>query len=50
MLSAQAHYDWGLRTIKSVLLRVAGMLKRNEPGLEEEPIIMRATLTRPRSP
>ena len=41
LLSPQAHYDWGLRAVKSVL-RVAGSLKRAEPDLEEEAILMRA--------
>lgn len=41
LLSKQAHYDWGLRAVKSVL-RVAGMLKRADPGLEEDAILMRA--------
>jgi dynein heavy chain len=41
LLSPQAHYDWGLRAIKSVL-RVAGALKRSDPGIEEEGILMRA--------
>ncbi|RYH32012.1 hypothetical protein EON65_01475, partial [archaeon] len=41
LLSKQHHYDWGLRAIKSVL-RVAGMLKRADPDIEEEAILMRA--------
>ena len=41
LLSKQHHYDWGLRAIKSVL-RVAGILKRADPGFEEEAILMRA--------
>jgi dynein heavy chain len=41
LLSKQHHYDWGLRAIKSVL-RVAGVLKRADPGFEEESILMRA--------
>eukprot|EP00494_Astrolonche_serrata_P032313 UN32582 len=41
LLSQQIHYDWGLRATKAVL-RVAGGLKRLEPGVEEEKILMRA--------
>ncbi|GBG27447.1 Dynein heavy chain 17, axonemal [Hondaea fermentalgiana] len=41
LLSPQAHYDWGLRAVKSVL-RVAGVLKRSNPGMEEEAVLMRA--------
>ena len=41
LLSKQAHYDWGLRAVKSVL-RVAGKMKRAEPDLEEAQILMRA--------
>ena len=41
LLSPQAHYDWGLRSVKSVL-RVAGSLKRAEPHIDEEAILMRA--------
>jgi len=41
LLSKQFHYDWGLRAVKSVL-RVAGMLKRGEPELDEAQILMRA--------
>ena len=39
LLSKQAHYDWGLRAVKSVL-RVAGKLKRAEPKVNEEAILM----------
>ena len=38
LLSKQAHYDWGLRAVKSVLV-VTGQLKRVEPVLEEEALI-----------
>ena len=38
---AQAHYDWGLRAIKSVLV-VAGAFKRAEPTLPEQALLMRA--------
>ena len=41
LLSKQAHYDWGLRAVKSVLV-VAGMLKRAEPDLQENALLMRA--------
>lgn len=41
LLSKQDHYDWGLRAIKSVLV-VAGSLRRGEPHIEEEKILMRA--------
>ncbi|KAI9221923.1 dynein heavy chain and region D6 of dynein motor-domain-containing protein [Blastocladiella britannica] len=41
LLSKQDHYDWGLRAIKSVLV-VAGSLKRAEPTLPEEHVLMRA--------
>jgi len=41
LLSAQKHYDWGLRAIKSVLV-VAGAFKRSEPEVPEPAILMRA--------
>ena len=41
LLSAQLHYDWGLRAIKSVLV-VAGGFKRAEPKLSEDALLMRA--------
>jgi dynein heavy chain len=41
LLSKQDHYDWGLRAIKSVLV-IAGSLKRAEPEVSEEKILMRA--------
>jgi dynein heavy chain len=34
LLSKAAHYDWGLRAIKSVLV-VAGVMKRSEPTISE---------------
>jgi len=41
LLSKAAHYDWGLRAIKSVLC-VAGAFKRAEPNLPEADLLMRA--------
>ena len=40
-LSVQAHYDFGLRALKSVLM-MAGQLKRECPHLSEEKVLMRA--------
>ncbi|XP_055341295.1 LOW QUALITY PROTEIN: dynein beta chain, ciliary-like [Paramacrobiotus metropolitanus] len=41
LLSKQAHYDWGLRAIKSVLV-VAGVLKRADKDRSEDQVLMRA--------
>ena len=41
LLSKAAHYDWGLRAVKSVL-RQAGKLKRAEPNILEDIILKRA--------
>ena len=41
LLSKSKHYDWGLRAVKSVL-RMAGKLKRADPQIAEDPILMRA--------
>lgn len=41
LLSKQRHYDWGLRAVKSVL-RQAGKLKRSDPDIPEDPLLMRA--------
>jgi dynein heavy chain len=41
LLSKAAHYDWGLRAIKSVLV-VAGGMKRAEPSLLEQAVLLRA--------
>lgn len=41
LLSKQPHYDWGLRAVKSVL-RVAGGMKRANPTMSEDQVLMRA--------
>ena len=41
LLSPQAHYDWGLRAVKSVLY-IAGSLKRGDPTTPERAVLMRA--------
>ena len=41
LLSKARHYDWGLRAVKSVL-RQAGKLKRSDPDIQEDPLLMRA--------
>jgi dynein heavy chain len=40
LLSKQRHYDWGLRAVKSVL-RQAGKLKRGDPNLSEDELLMK---------
>ncbi|CAM9519636.1 unnamed protein product, partial [Chrysoparadoxa australica] len=40
-LSKQDHYDYGLRNLKAVL-NMAGSLKRADPNMNEEAILMRA--------
>mmetsp|Transcript_44339 Transcript_44339/g.86753 ORF Transcript_44339/g.86753 Transcript_44339/m.86753 type:complete len:4144 (+) Transcript_44339:98-12529(+) len=40
-LSAQDHYDFGMRAVKSVLV-MAGSLKRAEPDLTEDVVLIRA--------
>ena len=41
LLSDAKHYDWGLRAVKAVL-RQAGALKRADPNVDEDTLLMRA--------
>lgn len=40
-LSQQDHYDFGMRAVKSVLV-MAGALKRSNPDLNEDVVLIRA--------
>ena len=40
-LSQQDHYDFGMRAVKSVLV-MAGELKRAEPAMQEDVVLIRA--------
>lgn len=42
-LSAQAHYDYGMRAVKSVLMASASLRRRN-PELSEFQIVLRAII------
>ncbi len=41
LIISKEHYDWGLRAIKSVLV-VAGTLRRSDPDMSEDKVLMRA--------
>ena len=41
LLSKAPQYDWGMRAIKSVLV-VAGAMKRADPDLPEQAVLMRS--------
>lgn len=42
-MSAQAHYDYGMRAVKSVLMASASLRRRN-PELNEYQIVLRAII------
>jgi hypothetical protein len=41
LIRAQDHYDFGMRAVKSVLV-MAGSLKRSNPNLSEDVVLIRA--------